>query len=140
MSSAVQPGVEGGGVGHLLLGDVIGEVTQRKAARRERLLVREHCGHSGLDGVRVRFGEGEEVGVALGVGEVEASDPAHGVPGVVEGDAQPLCQGTEFGACRGAVEAAEADVYGVDRASPEQFDDGVAGLFEAQPALDVRQV
>ncbi len=106
-------------MGDLLLGHVVGEVPQGEAVGRERLVVREHGGHARLDGVSALLGEGEQVGVALSVREFEAGDPAHRVPGVLEGGAQPFFQGAEFGAGRSTVEAADPDVDRVDGPAPE---------------------
>ena len=78
----------------------------------------------------------DELDVAAALAEIEAGHPAHRRGRVVEQPEQRLAQPAQLGAPRRAREAADAGADRVHRAAAEQLDDGVAGLLEAQPALD----
>ena len=138
MPSAVQPGVEGGGVGHLLLGDVVGEVTQGSctagASRRTgaRWARRTRWRSVSVSARAIRS-------AALGVGEVEAATQrtvsqasSRAIAAVLPG----------VGVARVGVrwKPPNRTLTGWMAPAPEQFDYRVAGLLQAQSALDVRPV
>lgn len=99
---------------------------------------RGHDGRgAGLDGIGAGLGQGEQVVVAAGIGELEAGHPTHGLGRVVASPAQPLGQRAQLVRGRDAVEATESHIDRVDRPATQQFQDRVAGLLEPKAAFDV---
>jgi hypothetical protein len=87
------------------------------------------------DRVFVRMTERDERVVAVEVRKREGGHPADGFQGVLAGLLQLSGEGEQLAPGRCPVEAADADVDGVDGPAADDLHQPVAGLLEPQPAL-----
>ena len=128
--ATVDPGMERGRPGCVLLDDGVGEpggVQGQPFGGRDR---------AALDGVAIGVVECDEPVVRLDVGEVEPRHPGHGGQGVVACAAQVVGQGAQVVGRRRPVEAPDADVDGVDRPPADRGHEQVAGALDLQAAFE----
>jgi len=121
--------VQRGGVPDVLLDHVL--VPPRRGERQAR--ARRHG--APLDRVGSGPAQREHVRLARVIGEVEPGDPCCRGQRVIERPAQRVGERGELGPGGRPVEAADADVDGVNGPAADQFHDGVPGLLERQAAL-----
>ena len=126
--------MKGCGPSHVLFNNELGELSSTQVqpigGRRP----------SRLDGIAVRLAQGHEAVVAFDIWKIEARHPLDGGQSLVPGPEQRVCQGRDGLSRRCAVEAADSDIYRVNRAAAHDLHDQVSCALEVQTTLDCSPV
>ena len=134
LEPVLNPGVQCGRTGHVLLDHQIGK------AGRGRVQTVRRGNSARLEGIATRLAQRHEAVVAVHVGEVEPRHPFDGGQRLFEGIEERTRQGGYLGLARSAVEPADLHIDGVDGPPADRLHDAVAHLLQREAPLEGRPV